>query len=42
VALGEGRPLFKNLPDRLKLKLLEVVELHAGALFLRYEPARSA
>jgi dihydrofolate reductase len=42
VALGEGRPLFKNLPDRLKLHLLEVVELDAGAIFLRYEPARSA
>lgn len=39
VALGEGQPLFKNLPDRLKLTLLEVVELNAGGVFLRYEPA---
>jgi dihydrofolate reductase len=38
VALGEGRPLFSDLPDRLKLTLLEVVELEAGGLFLRYEP----
>ncbi len=38
VAVGEGRPLFRNLPDRLKLTLLEVVELEAGGLFLRYEP----
>jgi dihydrofolate reductase len=38
VALGEGRPLFRNLPDRLKLTLLEVIELEAGGLFLRYEP----
>lgn len=41
-ALGEGQPLFRNLPDRLKLKLLEVVELNAGAIFLRYEPIRNA
>jgi dihydrofolate reductase len=39
-ALGEGEPLFKNLPDRLKLKLLQVKELEAGGIFLRYEPAR--
>jgi dihydrofolate reductase len=39
VALGEGQPLFKNLPGRLKLTLLEVVELTAGGVFLRYEPA---
>jgi dihydrofolate reductase len=29
VGLGEGQPLFRNLPDRLKLKLLRVVELEA-------------
>jgi dihydrofolate reductase len=39
VALGEGRPLFTALPDRLKLTLLEVVELDAGGVFLRYEPS---
>jgi dihydrofolate reductase len=40
VALGEGEPLFANLPDRLKLRLLQVVELDAGGLFLRYRPTR--
>ena len=39
VALGDGEPLFSNLPDRLKLRLVEVRELKAGALFLRYHPA---
>jgi dihydrofolate reductase len=39
VALGDGEPLFRNLPDRLKLRLVQVRELKAGALFLRYEPA---
>jgi len=37
-ALGAGQPLFRNLPDRLKLKLLQVAELKAGAVFLRYQP----
>ena len=41
VALGEGEPLFTNLPDRLKLELLQVVELKAGGLFLRYRPSRT-
>jgi dihydrofolate reductase len=39
VALGAGQPLFANLPDRLKLKLLQVTELEAGGIFLRYQPA---
>jgi dihydrofolate reductase len=39
VALGEGEPLFRNLPDRLKLTLLQVRELDAGGIFLRYQPA---
>ena len=42
VALGEGEPLFRNLPDRLKLKLVHVRELEAGGLFLRYQPASKA
>ncbi|HWB21506.1 MAG TPA: dihydrofolate reductase family protein [Gaiellaceae bacterium] len=39
VALGAGEPLFKNLPDRLKLELVQVTELEAGGIFLRYRPA---
>jgi dihydrofolate reductase len=42
VALGEGEPLFRNLPDRLKLELLEVAELEAGGVFLRYRPSAKA
>jgi dihydrofolate reductase len=38
VALGNGGALFKSLPDRLELTLLELVELKAGAVFLRYRP----
>jgi dihydrofolate reductase len=40
VALGDGEPLFRNLPDGLKLELLQVVELEAGGVFLRYKRAR--
>jgi len=39
VAQGDGGPLFKALPNDLKLHLTEVVELNAGAVFLRYRPA---
>ena len=42
VALGEGEPLFRNLPDRLKLKLVHVRELEAGGVFLHYQPASKA
>jgi dihydrofolate reductase len=38
VALGDGGALFKNLPDRLELTLVELVELKAGAVFLRHRP----
>jgi dihydrofolate reductase len=39
VAQGNGRPLFKDLPDNLKLQLIDVLELKAGGVFLRYKPA---
>jgi dihydrofolate reductase len=38
VALGDGGALFKNLPDRLELTLVELVELKAGVVFLRHRP----
>jgi dihydrofolate reductase len=38
VALGDGGALFKNLPDRLEFTLVELVELKAGAVFLRHRP----
>jgi dihydrofolate reductase len=42
VAVGAGEPLFTELADRLKLELLEVLELEAGGIFLRYRPAGGA
>lgn len=39
VAQGNGGPLFKDLPQNLKLQLIEVFELKAGGVFLRYRPA---
>ncbi len=38
VAFGDGEALFKKLPRRLELKLLDVVELKAGAVLLRHRP----
>ena len=38
IALGDGGPLFNNLPGRLQLDLVEMVQLKAGAAFLRYRP----
>jgi dihydrofolate reductase len=37
--LGGGNPLFKDSPERLKLRLLEARPLTSGAVILRYEPA---
>jgi dihydrofolate reductase len=39
VAQGDGGRLFKDLPHNLKLQLIEVVELRAASIFLRYRPA---
>lgn len=36
VAFGDGGALFKKLPERLELKRVEVVELKAGSVLLRY------
>jgi dihydrofolate reductase len=38
-ALGDGKPLFRNLTDKLKLNLVEATALKAGDVFLRYRPA---
>lgn len=38
VALGNGAALFKDLTNRLELKLVDLVGLKAGAVFLRYRP----
>jgi dihydrofolate reductase len=39
VVLGNGNPLFKTLPERLRLKLVEARPLKSGCVILRYQPA---
>jgi dihydrofolate reductase len=39
LVLGDGNPLFKQSPDRMKLKLLEARPLKSGVVILRYERA---
>ena len=38
VILGKGKPLFKGLNDKLKLKLLNAKALGNGNVILEYEP----
>ena len=38
VILGKGLPLFKNINDRILLKLLKTKNLGSGAIVLYYEP----
>ena len=40
VILGGGSPLFKPIPDRLPMKLLEARALESGCVILRYEPSK--
>ena len=40
VVLGGGNPLFKPIPDRLPMKLLEARPLKSGCVILRYEPSK--
>ncbi|MEH2510740.1 dihydrofolate reductase [Nitrobacteraceae bacterium AZCC 1564] len=40
VILGRGTPLFKESPERLKLKLLDAKPYSTGIVVLRYEPVR--
>jgi dihydrofolate reductase len=38
IVLGSGKPLFKNLNDRLNLKLLATNKFRSGVVQLVYEP----
>jgi dihydrofolate reductase len=38
VILGNGNPLFKDLQDKLNLKLLKTKTLGSGVVILYYEP----
>ncbi|HKP68811.1 MAG TPA: dihydrofolate reductase family protein [Pyrinomonadaceae bacterium] len=40
VVVGSGLPLFKNIKDRIDLKLLGTKTFGSGAVFLYYEPKR--
>ena len=37
VVLGEGKPYFRNLKNKLNLKLLETKTFSAGNVALRYQ-----
>ena len=40
IVLGSGLPLFKNVTDRVNLKLLKTKIFQCGAVILYYEPAK--
>jgi dihydrofolate reductase len=42
VVLGNGKPLFKDINDKLNLKLLNVRVFDSGNVILFYEPIRNA
>ena len=41
IVLGNGLPLFKNITDRLNLKLLKTKTFGCGAVTLYYEPIKN-
>jgi len=41
VVLGKGLPLFKNINDKIVLKLLKTKKFNSGAIVLYYEPTRN-
>ena len=40
IILGNGLPLFKNINDRINLKLLKTKTFGCGAVTLYYEPTK--
>ena len=40
IVLGSGLPLFKNVKDRVNLKLLKTKTFVCGAVILYYEPTK--
>ena len=40
IILGNGLPLFKNIHDRVNLKLLKTKTFGCGAVALYYEPTK--
>ncbi len=41
IILGNGLPLFKNITDRINLKLLKTKIFGSGSIVLYYEPTRN-
>ena len=41
IILGNGLPLFKNIRDRINLKLLKTRTFNSGAITLYYEPVKN-
>jgi dihydrofolate reductase len=41
IILGNGLPLFKNINDRINLKLLKTKTFGSGSITLYYEPAKN-
>ena len=39
VVLGDGKPMFKGIRDRLKLELIQTRTFHNGNVLLYYQPA---
>jgi len=39
VALGAGKPLFKDVEDKLKLKLVDAKTFNSGVMLLTYRRA---
>jgi len=42
VVLGSGKPMFKGLNERLKLKLLSTKRFRCGVVLLQYTPFPSS
>jgi dihydrofolate reductase len=40
VVLGNGKPLFKDIKDRINLKLLKTKTFSSGNVLLVYQPAK--
>jgi len=41
IVLGQGNPLFKNITERINLKLIKTKTIGSGVLILYYEPVKN-
>lgn len=40
VILGKGEPLFKNITDKINLKLVKTKTFKSGIVLLQYQPVK--